>query len=1008
MAPSDKRRFWHTCRVCFRRVRICAWTLLLVLLGALWYLNHVGLPGFLKRPILEKLRARGLDLRFQRLRYRLDHGLVAEHVIFGSSDNVTAPRLTADEVAVHLNYWSLFALHLQVDSLLLRQGHLIWPIADTNAPGRELTLDKLQTELRLLPGDVWSLDQFHALFAGAEFELAGTITNASRIREWKAFQAKPHLSPGALQRQLRRLADAVAQTSFPTPPRLTVDMRGDALDLYDFRVLMNLRVPAAETPWGTLQRGIVTLLIKPATNRVATSEAEIRLLTDGAQTSWGLITNLALDLHLVAAEHNAEALVADMSLEAGQTETRWGVAASTRVKAQWIHSFTTPIPLSGHGVCHFTGVDAPQGSAQELEFGAAFSASTNPPPRDASWAWWTNLASYVSSWNCRMAGFKSPRLSADEILCRGQWQAPELQVTQIVARLYGGRLQARAGVNVSNRRADFTLTSAFDVQRISPLLTEKSRAWLAQFTWTTPPALQAEGQLTLPAWTNRHPDWRVDIKPTVAIHGEFHLTNATFRSISTLTAESHFSYSNEFWRLPDLVVKRPEGQLNAFHESNERNRDYYFRVRSTLSPEALRPLLGANQQRGFDIAHFNQPPLIEGEVWGRWYDDALLGVRARVAATNFAIRGQPIDGFQSSVRYTNKVLTLTDPRLQREQGTQLMAADSVSADFVSRFVYITNGVSTADPLAVARAIGPKTGRNFEPYHFLQPPVVHVEGAIPTREPVGADLHFDVQGREFAWWKLKASKLDGRVDWVDDKLMLQNVRAGFYRGSATGEAEFHLRPGDPTTYHFDTQVKDADLHLLMQDLLARTNYLEGLLNGKLTITHAEAGKWQVTQGKGRVNLRDGLIWQIPLFGILSPVLDGIAPGMGSSRASEGSANFTITNGVVYSDNLEIRASVMRLQYWGHASLDGHVDARVQAELLRDTWVVGRLLSLALWPVTKVFQYQVTGTLHNPKIEPVFLFERIMLLPFHALHALKEPLPAPSGVQSETNAPPNLFP
>jgi hypothetical protein len=139
-----------------------------------------------------------------------------------------------------------------------------------------------------------------------------------------------------------------------------------------------------------------------------------------------------------------------------------------------------------------------------------------------------------------------------------------------------------------------------------------------------------------------------------------------------------------------------------------------------------------------------------------------------------------------------------------------------------------------------------------------------------------------------------------------------------------------------------------------------------------------------------------------------VLDGIAPGMGSSRASEGSANFTITNGVVYSDNLEIRASVMRLQYWGHASLDGHVDARVQAELLRDTWVVGRLLSLALWPVTKVFQYQVTGTLHNPKIEPVFLFERIMLLPFHALHALKEPLPAPSGVQSETNAPPNLFP
>ena len=152
----------------------------------------------------------------------------------------------------------------------------------------------------------------------------------------------------------------------------------------------------------------------------------------------------------------------------------------------------------------------------------------------------------------------------------------------------------------------------------------------------------------------------------------------------------------------------------------------------------------------------------------------------------------------------------------------------------------------------------------------------------------------------------------------------------------------------------------------------------------------------------------MIWEIPVFGILSPVLDAIVPGMGSSRASEGSAAFTITNGVVYSDNLEVRASVMRLQYWGHASLNGQVDARVQAELLRDTWVIGKVLSLALWPVSKVFEYKITGTLRNPKIEPVFFFERIMLLPFHALHALKEPLPAPSGVLPQTNAPPALVP
>ena len=77
-------------------------------------------------------------------------------------------------------------------------------------------------------------------------------------------------------------------------------------------------------------------------------------------------------------------------------------------------------------------------------------------------------------------------------------------------------------------------------------------------------------------------------------------------------------------------------------------------------------------------------------------------------------------------------------------------------------------------------------------------------------------------------------------------------------------------------------------------------------------------------------------------------------------------------------------------------------RVQAELLRDTWVVGPVISLALWPVSKVFEYKVTGSLSAPKTEPVFLIPKIMLLPFHPLRTFKDLVPTQPG-SGETNAP-----
>jgi hypothetical protein len=137
-----------------------------------------------------------------------------------------------------------------------------------------------------------------------------------------------------------------------------------------------------------------------------------------------------------------------------------------------------------------------------------------------------------------------------------------------------------------------------------------------------------------------------------------------------------------------------------------------------------------------------------------------------------------------------------------------------------------------------------------------------------------------------------------------------------------------------------------------------------------------------------------------------VLNGIYPGLGSSRANAGTCSFIITNGLIRSDDLEISSTGMRLQYGGTVDFQGQVNVRVEAGLLRDVPLVGPLLTIPLWPFAKLFEYKVSGSLGEPKIEPVYLVPKVVFLPFqfpfHPLRTLKGLLPE-SMTSSRTNAP-----
>jgi hypothetical protein len=988
MGSQKKSRFWRICRVYFRGFRILVWLSVLVALTAVIYLNQIGLPEVLKRPLLDKLRDRGLDLKFSRLRLSWYEGIVAENVHFGPADVEFSPHLKVAEVRVRLNWGALAHRQLQVDSLILRQGQVSWAFPDTNRAIRELSITNIQTDLRFLPEDKWSLDNFRAQFAGARVQLSGVVTNASAIRDWKILQGQQPASPSAelWQNRLRRIAHTMNRIHFSAPPEMRMIISGDALDFHTFRLLLSLSAPGAETPWGTVNDGhFIARLFSVDSNGV--SRADLDLKAAGAQTPWGGLGKSSLTLHLATGDSQTNLVMGEVKVISSEVHTEWAQASNAVFTAIWTHAITNPIPITGEGHFQCDSARTRWANASGVQLRASLAQTESAEiPADPAMAWWTNLRPYRLSWDCRLADLVSPQVRGQNISCAGDWRPFELIITNLDASAFGGRVSATAELNASTRATHLKLVSNCDAHELAALFSKDARTWLDQLHWPVPPRLDADLSLTLPAWTNRNPDWSGQVLPGAVLSGELRLPRGGgFRQLQITSAQTHFSYSNQCWYLPDFKVTRPEGSLGVEQRYNELTQEFYTRLTSTIDPSIGRPFLSKSSQEVFDVVIFSNAPAISLKVWGKANDPSHWYGTGSITGSNFSVRGERFSSVTTRVFYTNNLIRFLKPRV--EIGPRYLQADGLTVDLARQFVYLTNGFSVADPMVVARAIGPHVARDIQDYHFSSPPTARVSGAIPLQGEEGADLHFDLSGGPFHWWKFNVPLITGHVHWAGLHLSLTDVQAEFYHGVAAGTAAFDFPRDKPTEFQFNLNATNVLFQSLMKDLSPGTNEPEGRLEANLVITKANTDSSESVFGYGDAHLRDGLLWDIPLFGKFSPVLNGISPGLGNSRAIAATSRFVITNGVVRTSALEIRSTGMRLEYHGTVNLEGQLNARVDAELLRDMWLVGPVVSTVLWPVTKLFEYRVNGTLSDPRTEPVFIIPKIMLLPFHPFKALK---------------------
>ncbi len=280
-----------------------------------------------------------------------------------------------------------------------------------------------------------------------------------------------------------------------------------------------------------------------------------------------------------------------------------------------------------------------------------------------------------------------------------------------------------------------------------------------------------------------------------------------------------------------------------------------------------------------------------------------------------------------------------------------------------------NGESAFHPLAIARLVGVGTGL-VSRVRFDGPVSTQAQGVYNYKNPAATDLAVVVAARQAGLGKLLADTVTFTARLVGTTGTVSDVRGAFLDGNFKGDGVLVLptQPGVAPTYRVNAEASDVDFQRLLALAMREPDRdYQGRLSGRVKV----AGNWgadavRTAVGEGHVGVTKGRVFMLPVFGGLSAQIAKVIPGVDFVlRQSDASADLEIGLGRVRSRNVEIKGDVLSLKGDGDYYANGRVDFDVRVTLLKSHTLGSRLLAPIFYPVSKLFEFRLGGTVAQPE-------------------------------------------
>jgi len=923
----------------------------------LLYLNIHGFPEPVCRFVRTQFRQNGYVVRFENLRLDWFSGIVAEKLSLADPKRPDEILVRITEVGLQINWSELFGGQNAICGLRIINASVSVPTPPDELGSEYFTASDANATLRFEDNGVIRVEQLTGMYCGVFLYVTGRIKPGARLES----------PPVARKNNFTFISKALRELH-------NIRSR-DPLDLYlDFDIdLAQPMALRARTRFHGSDVRYRRLVIDRIELDVAMEEGAVRIL--GA------------DAKLAGGELNVSGTY---DLAQGQTDLHLRSTFDLMALRPLLPPDTEKLLQS------FRLLQNPN-----ITLRYVLSPETGPVP--------------VLSGSIQTGGLEFRGVEFRAIALTFENRGPEITVSNARIVMRNGELTGHGKYHIESSDFTYEFNSTLDPTALLPLMTPVMQRWFSPCAFDEPPHIRA----------NVRGDF-VDPE-AFAYDADVSAVACSYRGVALEEAYGSLRLRRNRLEVRDMILQREDGRLTGKLTADFDNQQLIFNMRTTANPAPMAEILSEKATKTMDTYRFG-PNLNaaakgfvdfahpERVIWsadvtdddfGWWKLTAEHG-HGQLLFTNNACRLQlQTEGTTygtnratraaADLHITTNIVTAANVAITINGGD---IRGAVTMD-VSRQRVDFQFQSNADPHTLAALLGSAAEQKLQPYHFASNTVLQAKGIADLTQPnqtawtatlatdgfdcgkfnadhLDADLaftnevlHIKANTQGFQWWKLKADQATADLVASNAAVVIRDVNADLFGGKLRGQADLKAA-GTNTAFRLSFDTEHCDIQRFLHTMGGSNANASGRVKAHLDL-NGTGTDLTGYQGGGNFEITDGVLLEVPLFGIFSRILNAIAAGLGSTAVKSAHCTYTITNQLVKTDDLKFETSSAAVSSHGTIGFPrGDLDIRVEAQPLR-SWPGINILT---WMFGKIFEYKVGGTLDNPNWRPTRLPKEIL--------------------------------
>jgi hypothetical protein len=469
------------------------------------------------------------------------------------------------------------------------------------------------------------------------------------------------------------------------------------------------------------------------------------------------------------------------------------------------------------------------------------------------------------------------------------------------------------------------------------------------------------------------------------VSGRAAVNGLVIRGVRIDEARARVEFDGRRLFAPEAFVRFGTSFARGSYDEDVSNLGYRFLIEGRLQPLAIAPWFQTKWWSEF-FGHFqfpSEPPFANIDWRGRWPTDHESSIYLFVDSSAPVYNGAAFDDARARLFVRPNVVT-DGLEIQASRGAG--AASGTFRLAVAKRSLDVDIASTLDFGLAARALGPKGASLAAPFAFDRPPALEVRGHwdgpaasdVRATNPAWRIQSLRIDAKSGGGVRFHNFQLDGLAFSADvrgDDIALDPLAIGFAGGAATGRVRIS-GSGAARQIRLDTDLKGASLAGAIRAIqkYAALNsgkpqpstdiFLKGKADVRLDLSVSAVGAYADPlsyQGRGTASLQGAGLYDVPMLGMLSRLLDFTTLRFNTARA-----DFQLNGPVLVFPDVRLTGANSAIQARGTYALNRHAldfNARIYP-LGQSKGFVQRFIDVPLSLLSDVFEVKLTGSLDKP--------------------------------------------